>query len=560
MIEYLLEVSVCLLLFYVFYRLFLAGSTFFLINRLFLIFSLISSFLIPVLHFSYVISPTESESLILPDLQVMIQESSHLIEESTFQSNFWQISSSYLILIYLTILTVLIIRQFYLLFRLFHFIYKNPKSAYQGYTLVQTGGKLPTASFFRFILWDNTQQLHTEEERYILNHELAHIQNLHSFDLFLFEIAKTILWFNPLIYKYKRDLCNLHEYEADAQASKEQDKSYYKKLIIKAVFPGISPQFIHPFSQSQIILRLKKLSQKKTHFMHQFKLFFLLPVVLMLLFAFSFDLSIQEVVNEVKKAVNKIQSPIQNAVIPILTSKNNQEKEAKSIEAKENKVLKKEENKRKLEDERKRELPKVEMIVSKSNTLDTDIEPNKVYLFAQEFPKPHGGLQSFYTYIAKNLKYPKTARKANINGKVFVEFTVNKEGRLTQAHVVKGIHPDCDKEAIDVISNSPAWVPGKNNGKIVEVKMTVPIVFKMDDSEDRRKLKDSDKTPLYIVDGKETKDSKTLQKVNPENIVAIDVIKDQKALEGYGEKGKNGVIILKSKKLFGKKRQDGEVN
>ena len=85
----------------------------------------------------------------------------------------------------------------------------------------------------------------------------------------------------------------------------------------------------------------------------------------------------------------------------------------------------------------------------------------------------------FRKYIAQNVKYPEEAKKNGVQGKVFVQFVVDKDGTLTEVKAVKGIGGGCDEEAVRVIKNSIAWNPGLQGGQAVNVRMIVPITFKL---------------------------------------------------------------------------------
>jgi len=91
-----------------------------------------------------------------------------------------------------------------------------------------------------------------------------------------------------------------------------------------------------------------------------------------------------------------------------------------------------------------------------------------------------GGMDNFYKYIAKNLTYPKQARKQGIQGKIFLQFVVDKEGNLTDIKVVKGLGFGLDEEATRVLSECPKWKPARQRGKVVKVRMSIPIMFKLD--------------------------------------------------------------------------------
>ena len=103
----------------------------------------------------------------------------------------------------------------------------------------------------------------------------------------------------------------------------------------------------------------------------------------------------------------------------------------------------------------------------------------EVFSIVESMPQFPGGMPAFLEYLGKNIKYPRKATQLGVEGRVFVEFIVNKDGTLTDLKVVKGIGSGCDEEAIRVLSKSPSWAPGKQRGKAVRVKMVVPIFFKL---------------------------------------------------------------------------------
>jgi len=88
-----------------------------------------------------------------------------------------------------------------------------------------------------------------------------------------------------------------------------------------------------------------------------------------------------------------------------------------------------------------------------------------------------GGDKAFGEFIGKEIKYPDDAKKAGTQGKVIVTFVINKEGNVVNPKIIRGVSPSIDKEALRVISNSPKWTPGKQEGKNVDVQFTLPIAF-----------------------------------------------------------------------------------
>lgn len=106
-----------------------------------------------------------------------------------------------------------------------------------------------------------------------------------------------------------------------------------------------------------------------------------------------------------------------------------------------------------------------------------DVE--QIFSVVEESAAPKGGLQAFYKYVGEKLKYPAQARRMGTEGKVFVEFVVNRDGSLVDVKVMRGIGAGCDEEAIRVVQSAPAWTPGKQRGKPVRQKMVIPINFKL---------------------------------------------------------------------------------
>ncbi|MBP8823264.1 MAG: energy transducer TonB [Flavobacteriales bacterium] len=97
----------------------------------------------------------------------------------------------------------------------------------------------------------------------------------------------------------------------------------------------------------------------------------------------------------------------------------------------------------------------------------------------QEQPEFPGGMAKMYQYLQNNTKYPDMEFDAGIQGKVFVEFVVEKDGDISDVKVRRGISPGLDKEAVRAVKSMPKWSPGKMNGKPVKVRFTIPVDFKL---------------------------------------------------------------------------------
>lgn len=186
-----------------------------------------------------------------------------------------------------------------------------------------------------------------------------------------------------------------------------------------------------------------------------------------------------------------------------------------------------------------------------------------VFDVVEEMPQYPGGPQALFKFLSENVHYPAEAEKAGIQGRVIATFVVEKDGSISQPTVVKSVNPLLDAEAIRVISAMPNWIPGKQNGKVVRVKYTVPLSFNLDGGgEEIDHLCREDGTiveidiekgdtaivkPLFIVDGK-VMDGRKVYSINPKTIERYYMQNGQEAIEKYGDKAKDGVVLITLKK------------
>ncbi|MEN7546678.1 energy transducer TonB [Rapidithrix thailandica] len=110
-------------------------------------------------------------------------------------------------------------------------------------------------------------------------------------------------------------------------------------------------------------------------------------------------------------------------------------------------------------------------------TMEEEPEAEEIFHVVEEPAAPIGGYRVFYEFVRDHMKYPPEARRLNVQGKVFVQFIVDTDGKLTEAKPIRGIGAGCDKEAVRVISKAPKWKPGKQRGRTVKQYMVIPISF-----------------------------------------------------------------------------------
>lgn len=121
-----------------------------------------------------------------------------------------------------------------------------------------------------------------------------------------------------------------------------------------------------------------------------------------------------------------------------------------------------------------------ETVIDVAPVIDTEEEEEEeaqVFFIVEDMPEFPGGDLALRKYIANAIKYPVIAQENGIQGKVYVTFVVSKTGKVTDAKIARGVDPSLDKEALRVVNALPAWKPGKQRGKPVNVSYTVPINF-----------------------------------------------------------------------------------
>lgn len=110
---------------------------------------------------------------------------------------------------------------------------------------------------------------------------------------------------------------------------------------------------------------------------------------------------------------------------------------------------------------------------------EEEVEEQQIFQVVEEMPEFPGGMGECMKFLSKNIKYPTISQENGVQGRVIVQFVVNRDGSIVDPVVARGVDPYLDKEALRVISMMPKWKPGKQRGKAVRVKYTVPVMFRL---------------------------------------------------------------------------------
>ena len=492
MISYILQVLLFQSLFLAVYDFFLQKETFFKWNRIYLLATPLLSFLIPFLKIESM-QQTISQEYAIQLPTVFLNPQSAIESSTTSELIFAYLSNAYIV--GGIIFTLLFMVRLYQIIAL---INKNTIVKKANYKLVLIAKKQVAFSFFNFIFI--SKLLQDKKELAIIQHEIIHCKQKHSIDLLVFEILKIAMWFNPLIYVYQKRITLLHEYIADAEVVKVTNKNSYFNNLLSETFNVEHISFINQFyKQSFIKKRIAMITKNKSEKMKQFKYLLIIPLVFTMLILSSFE------EQEDQKSIST-KSDVESSTIKPLDS-----------------------------------------IIPAQYVAFANIDEVPVFPSCENSEDQRKCLQDNITqHVNKNFN-TKLADSLNLKPglkRIFVMFLIDKNGEISEVKA-RAPHKALEQEAIRVINSLPKMTPGKQNGKAVGVKYSLPIAFKVGGVEmvDSDSVSSRKENPIIIVNEKEIT-REEMQKIKPDDIQSINVLKGEKAIEKYGEKGKNGIIEI----------------
>ncbi len=424
---FLYESGISLSVLYIFYWFLLRKETYFSLNRIILVSTLLLALIIPFIRITITGFAEQGSIVYVLDRFIM---DPLVISPETVQAEKNQ-SISLLRIIYFIYFTGVIFFFFKFIvqfFQIFKLVKKYGTRELFGYKIVPIDNNLSPFSFFNFI-FINPEKIQENELKNVLYHEGEHARRLHTLDIILLEIICIIQWFNPFIWFYKLALREIHEYEADLSVIKNgENKLNYQQLILQQVFGNQFFQVVHhlltnSLTKKRITMMTKIESKKRTII----KSLFILPIAAILVMIFSFTRE----TDPNNLTGNFIEERLNNTQLNITQDQ------------------------------------------------DTTVT-EEIFFIVEDMPSFQGkGLNGFRDWAQDHLKYPEEAKEQGIEGTVYVQFIVNKKGNVTKTILMRGANPLLDAEALRVVKSSPQWKPGKQRGAAVNVAFTFPIEFKL---------------------------------------------------------------------------------
>lgn len=422
---YLLQVNVGLILFYALYKLVCTRDTFFRSRRFILIVSLVLPFILPFIDVR--------EWLESRDRMIMLThfDYSAVLPEIVVGSEVAETGSRVFVLsewigyLYLAGVVVLLVRLVVQAFSLYRLIVRMPEKEINGVRVKCLNDPSGPFSFFGWIFM-NPAAVKEDEISEILTHEMAHVKQHHSVDVLLAEMVSICCWMNPFAWLLKREVRLNLEFLADRKVMEAgfATKSYQYHLLGLAYNHkyGLSNNFNFSHLKQRIIMMNKKKSNAAGHIKYAL---FVLPAFALLV---AGNISCSQDASQTEDAKEEVVAPV-------------------SPEAKE-------------------------------APADSTAK-EEVFMVAEQMPEFPGGMKEMLKFLQENVKYPENAMKNNVQGRVIVQFVVEKDGTPTEFKVARSVDPDLDAEALRVLQTMPKWKPGMQRGEVVRVKFTVPVSFKL---------------------------------------------------------------------------------
>ena len=564
---YILKSSLCLAVFYLFYRLLLSKETFHRCNRIALLSIILLSYILPLTAITTSQHTMVSTAVTtVEDLLIMYEQ--HAVPNQGLQPEYgfpWQ---EILIICYVAGAIFFILCHLWSLGRMLYFIRHNQREQLpDGTLLIIHSCNFAPFSWMKYIVISQADL--KENGHDILLHEQAHIRNHHSWDLLLVEVCSWLQWFNPAIWLLKQELQNIHEYEADEEVLRQGiDARQYQMLLIKKAVGARLYSIANSFNHSSLKKRITMMIRKKSNPWARAKYLYVLPLAAVTVAAFARP--------EISKPLDEISSVKVNdlsAVLETYADKNVSnpaektklkmkvvDEEGKPIIAAT--VLVANTTNGTLTDENgnftlevgsdqsiqvayigmstvtmsvKDCLKKADqtIVLTESDTKkyvkvvasvpQTVVSDDQTFSVVEQMPEYPGGMRAGLEFMARNLRYPTKAREAGKQGRVIVQFVVRKDGSLSDFKVLCPVDPWLDAEAIRVISTMPKWKPGMQDGKPVSVKFTLPVTFMLEGTNNKPKSGDNDVVVVGygVQKSEESVDVPTIKLHNPMDELSI---------------------------------------
>ena len=462
--SYIVAVVVSQGVLYTAFAVFLRKEPLFRFNRIYLLSSLLLSFVIPLITFI----PEGSTPVLFKSagrgiMNIITLSPVEINGNAGSMPSFRELT----IVVYLLGMFFFASRLFVRLRSLYILNKNGSKTLESGTEILWSQSNIPPFSF----LWTMYLPVNLKDTSHlseVIRHEKIHIMAMHSFDILCTQLLQVVCWFNPFIPLTEKALREIHEFEADkAVISSGTDPVVYTRILFGQDKTAMAVVLGNNFNYSLIKLRLTMFYKKGSRFA-RLKTFAVMPVavILVTLISIACNQNIKHnaqntdstgtsymVVNGAQKG-----SPIDSTTRNVTKTVNNGVGSMPAIPP----------------PPPPPPSPPPPPVPTEKSDLKDD-----VYKLVDNMPRFTGCDEARIRYIMNNVKYPAAALEKGIEGTVYIAFIVEKDGSITNAKVIKGLGKPCDMEALRVIRAMPKWIPGTQKGNPVRVQFNMPIKFKL---------------------------------------------------------------------------------
>ncbi|MDD2380930.1 MAG: M56 family metallopeptidase [Mariniphaga sp.] len=469
-INYILESGISLSFMAMVYVIFLRKETFFRLNRMFLLGSILFSVVLPFLRFRVY----DPRPVMLPEVTVtpyrnvleVITVYGHDLSVTVEQA---LLSADLLIWLYLAGVAFFLGRFLVRMFGIVLLIRRHPVHKQDRFRMVFLDQSGSPYSFLSYIFVNRSLQ-GSEDFHRMVAHEMEHVRQGHSLDVLLLEVLTSFQWFNPFMWMLRRVIRENHEFLADrAVLNSGVSPGYYKKLLLSQ-FAGGQLLLTNHFSYSIIKKRIKMMTKIKSSRVSNVKVALGIIIAFALIVVFAC---------EQKEAIDMPKTPGEQSLTVTMLE---QDQNALFRFEGSDEALLRIRNIFMNSQEFALRHDSLGNLLLQKKVKEKFVTNNgrKVFFIVEEMPEFPGGEPALRTFLTQNIHYPDIASKHGIQGKVYVTFIVSDEGDVVNARIARGVDPVLDQEALRVVNSLPRWKPGYMRGKPVDVSYTVPINFALE--------------------------------------------------------------------------------
>ena len=538
---YSVKVAVCLTLFYLFHKLLMSRDTFHTFNRFAILSMMLLSLVLPLVHLSLDSEAGINRGTVALEglvAQTVVADGGNGVGDGLTLTQV--LLAAYVLGVVLFVGKALLsVGSLLRLIRRARCV-----EVRNGIRIYAMQGDISPFSWFRYIIMSEKDW--QENRREIVLHEMAHIRRCHSMDVAVCNMMIVFQWYNPAAWLLKRELQTLHEYEADeAVLSAGVDATHYQMLLIRKAVGERLFSMANNLNHNSLKKRITMMKIKRTNPMQKAKIAFVLPLAAMTVAAFASQ-KVEKLSDKVEQESEAFSSVSDNPVVRAV----DETARVAAVKVQEEKALE-----------------EASSLSMASDTAETKYG-KEFPCIPETFPQFPGGHIALVEYLSKNIKFPKEKEKEDVRVRVVTTFTVDKDGSITDAKIVRSQGEAFDNEALRVINGMPKWIPGTQNGKAVRVKYTLPITFSTTDSD--KKIKSVRTIDMYDNGGKQPEGKvvsrkaemfssedfvlvvngkvvEALSGIKPSDIEKVDVKKDAETMKKYNVEGKLGVMFITTK-------------